>query len=208
MRIKTETRRQAIVDIAREVFQEVGYDHASMSMIAARVGGSKATLYNYFPSKEELFAAVMHSSAEHMHCLAEARIKQIFDQLALECDIETQLLSFGEAYLAAISSPELLATRRLAQVASDRTDTGRNFYTRGPQRGTAQMSDYMARQIALGVLEPEDPWVMAEQLRALLEAEVMEKLLLGVMTSVTPAQIQATVQRAIRVFLRAYRVQC
>mgnify|MGYP000361300195 FL=1 len=65
----------------------------------------------------------------------------------------------------------------------------------------------MARQITLGVLEPEDPWVMAEHLRALLEAEVMEKLLLGVMTSVTPAQIQATVQRAIRVFLRAYRVQ-
>ena len=30
MRIKTETRRQAIVDIAREAFQEVGYDHASM----------------------------------------------------------------------------------------------------------------------------------------------------------------------------------
>ena len=135
------------------------------------------------------------------------QIKQIFDQLAQECDIETQLLSFGEAYLAAISRPELLATRRLAQAASDRTDTGRNFYTRGPQRGTAQMSDYMARQITLGVLEPEDPWVMAEHLRALLEAEVMEKLLLGVMTSVTPAQIQATVQRGIRVFLRAYRVQ-
>ena len=34
-----------------------------MSEIAKQVGGSKATLYNYFKSKEEIFAAVMESSA-------------------------------------------------------------------------------------------------------------------------------------------------
>ncbi len=64
MRVKTEERRQAIIEKAREVFQEEGFDRASMSEIAARVGGSKATLYSYFKSKEELFVAVMKGSTE------------------------------------------------------------------------------------------------------------------------------------------------
>ena len=38
---------------------ELGYERTSMSEIAARLGGSKATLYSYFPSKEELFFGVV-----------------------------------------------------------------------------------------------------------------------------------------------------
>src|SRR5512145_233681 len=64
MRVKTEERRQAIIEKAGEVFRAVGFDRASMSEIAANVGGSKATLYAYFPSKEELFIAVMKQSVE------------------------------------------------------------------------------------------------------------------------------------------------
>src|SRR3954463_14723962 len=59
MRVRTADRRQAIIDAAMQVFREVGYERASMAMISARVGGSKATLYGYFASKEELFAAAM-----------------------------------------------------------------------------------------------------------------------------------------------------
>src|SRR5580693_595099 len=52
-----EERREAIMAVAREVFFEHGYTGTSMSAIAARLGGSKGTLYNYFKSKEELFEA-------------------------------------------------------------------------------------------------------------------------------------------------------
>ena len=44
-----DSRRQAIMDVAREVFMAEGFAEASMSAIAAQVGGSKGTLYNYFP---------------------------------------------------------------------------------------------------------------------------------------------------------------
>ena len=59
MRVKTEERRQAIIEVAREAFTAQGFENTSMAEIASRVGGSKATLYNYFSSKEELFAAVI-----------------------------------------------------------------------------------------------------------------------------------------------------
>src|ERR1700748_881544 len=59
-----DSRREAILDVATEVFLEVGYSCASMSAIAARVGGSKGTLYNYFKSKEELFEAFVRRSCD------------------------------------------------------------------------------------------------------------------------------------------------
>ncbi|MCD4482957.1 TetR/AcrR family transcriptional regulator, partial [Chromobacterium vaccinii] len=61
MRTKSENKRQGLVAAATEVFVERGYEAASMSEISARAGGSKATLYNYFPSKEALFLDVMRS---------------------------------------------------------------------------------------------------------------------------------------------------
>ena len=64
MKTKTESKRQAILKAAAEVFREVGFERASMSDIRARIGGSKATLYNYFPSKEKLFFEVMYQAKE------------------------------------------------------------------------------------------------------------------------------------------------
>ena len=59
MRVKTDERRNAIIQAATEVFAKVGYERASMAMIADRAGSSKTTLYGYFPSKEELFWGAM-----------------------------------------------------------------------------------------------------------------------------------------------------
>ena len=59
MRVRTEEKRQEIVRIAAELFEQLGYERTSMSAIAASVGGSKATLYGYFASKEDLLRAVL-----------------------------------------------------------------------------------------------------------------------------------------------------
>ncbi len=48
--MRTEAKREAILKTAAQAFVELGYERASMSEIAARVGGSKGTLYAYFPS--------------------------------------------------------------------------------------------------------------------------------------------------------------
>ncbi len=59
MRVRTEEKRLEIIRMAAELFDELGYERSSMSAIAARVGGSKATLYGYFASKEDLLRAVL-----------------------------------------------------------------------------------------------------------------------------------------------------
>ena len=48
-------KRQQILDGARKVFLEHGFDGASMNDIVKAAGVSKGTIYAYFPSKEKLF---------------------------------------------------------------------------------------------------------------------------------------------------------
>jgi AcrR family transcriptional regulator len=54
-----EERPQQILDAALAVFAEHGIDAAKLEEIATRAGVSKGTIYLYFPSKEELFRAVI-----------------------------------------------------------------------------------------------------------------------------------------------------
>ena len=96
MKTKTESKRQAILKAAAEVFREVGFERASMEEIRARIGGSKATLYNCVPSKEKLFFEVMYQAKE-------PEISAICSALDPEADdLEQELLRFGQRWLLAL----------------------------------------------------------------------------------------------------------
>ena len=62
---KSDIKRQAILDTAYRLFRTQGFDKTSVSEITAEVGGSKATIYSHFPSKEELFVECMLAAAEN-----------------------------------------------------------------------------------------------------------------------------------------------
>ena len=64
MSFPRDSRRLTILTEARELFLKAGFSAASMSDIAARAGGSKGTLYNYYASKHELFTEVVRTECE------------------------------------------------------------------------------------------------------------------------------------------------
>src|SRR5437763_16491787 len=100
--VRSDRKRRQILDVAREVFLEEGFAAASMSTIAARLGGSKGTLYNYFKSKDELFAAYVER-----RCLWQQ--DQIFEILPGEAP-EAALLRIGRSCLGHILNEAPLAT--------------------------------------------------------------------------------------------------
>ncbi len=51
-------RRQLIIDAATQVFQEKGYRGATLDDVANKLGLSKAALYHYFGSKEDLLSTI------------------------------------------------------------------------------------------------------------------------------------------------------
>src|ERR1700749_1891570 len=97
--LKRGQRREAILNVAREVFFEEGYAAASMSSIAARLGGSKGTLYNYFKSKEELFEAHIN---DRCCCNAES----IFAFPMEGADARAVLTDLGERFLRLVLSDD------------------------------------------------------------------------------------------------------
>jgi AcrR family transcriptional regulator len=60
MRADAQRNRDRIVEVAREVFREQGYD-ASLDLVAKRAGVGAGTLYRHFPTRENLVDAIMQS---------------------------------------------------------------------------------------------------------------------------------------------------
>src|SRR5258708_1719630 len=56
---KGEARCQAFLQVAAELFLEKGFEATSVNEVVRRAGGSLATLYAHFPSKESLFEAII-----------------------------------------------------------------------------------------------------------------------------------------------------
>ncbi len=73
-----QANRQAILDAAREVFAEMGYETATVRDIIRRTDLSVGAFYNYFKSREEVFEALADDGARRFRpilraCWEEAR---------------------------------------------------------------------------------------------------------------------------------------
>jgi AcrR family transcriptional regulator len=66
-----ELRVEKFLDAATEVFREKGYQHAKLSEIVARAGGSLATLYRVFGDKEGLAYAIVDRRLQAMSAIMD-----------------------------------------------------------------------------------------------------------------------------------------
>ncbi len=65
-RLTPEARRDTLLDVAEGLFAQVGYDDVRMERVAAGADVSRALLYQHFPNKRELFAAVYRRAADRL----------------------------------------------------------------------------------------------------------------------------------------------
>jgi AcrR family transcriptional regulator len=192
-------RRRAILDVARAVFFEEGYSSASMSTIAARLGGSKGTLYNYFQSKKELFDAQIREQ-----CASHALM--VFDLPADGQDVRRVLTDMGERYLGMLFSESGLQTFRLVTAEAQRDPSiARTFYEAGPMTGARRLAEFLAHAEQVGGLRPlGDPLLAAQQFIALLQASLYKPRLLNIIEEPTREAITAEVAAAVHTFMAAF----
>lgn len=198
MRAKTETRRQAILEAAAEVFKDMGFERTTMAAICERLGYSKATLYNYFGSKEELFSAVVFDATEAEF---EATLEALDGSLA---DMTQALEKFGRGLLKLLYSPQVQAVRRMVVSEAGRSDLGRRCYELGPVRSEAATAAFLQHAMDAGRLSQADACIAALHLRGLLEAEWLDRFLFQTLEPISADEIDATVKRAVAVFMAAY----
>jgi AcrR family transcriptional regulator len=201
MKVRTEARRGAIVEAATELFKEMGYERASMNELAKRFGGSKATLYGYFPSKEELFIAVVEAVATGH--LLEATQELAVDVADGQPALEARLKRFGERTLKVLTHDEsALAVYRMVVAEAGRSEVGQLFYDAGPAAAMEALAGLMAAAMDRGELRRSDPKVAAAHFAALVTAESDRRLFQKDPPPLTIKQIRQMVGRAVETFMR------
>jgi AcrR family transcriptional regulator len=177
---------------------EEGYASASMSAIAARVGGSKGTLYNYFASKEELFEAVVADA-----CLVNA--EAMFSGADEHSPLAETLFRIGRSFLGFVLADDAMALHRVVVAEAHRfPELGRVFFESGPRLSQSRLADLLERYLEQGALRDADPEVSAAQFFSLCKGHLHLRVLCNVGPPPTPEQVDGHVENAVRTFVAAY----
>ena len=191
-------RRAAIVDVARQSFFENGYAATTMSEIAATIGGSKSTIWCYFPSKEDLFAAVLNDVTSQFR-------QQLNQTIELHEDLRTTLTRLCRHVVETLTQPQFISLHRLITAEGGRfPEIGRILHESGASSLRTIVAAYLNRCIEDGAIRPCDTRVATANLIALCTCGAHQRLILKIIDRATPEDIQADTENAAEVFLRAY----
>jgi AcrR family transcriptional regulator len=218
MRAKSNATHLKILSAAKTAFEQDGFERTSMDHIAERSRVAKATLYNYFKSKEALFLAVIEQVAgKHVHlsplpeqaCTTADPIGHMFKTLESSSNNITEALQeFGERVIASFHTPSMLASKRMVIGASNQSSIGQLFFDRGPGKGFKAVEAFFAKAIAAQQLRAENPKIMAAHFRGLLTSEFFDEVIYNTMPAPSsPDEIKAITARAVAVFMKAYGPQ-
>jgi len=158
----TDRKREAIIQAAIAEFRAHGFEITSMDKIAATAGVSKRTVYNHFPSKEELFAEILNQLWARIS--AEPSVVYNRDQPLCE-----QLRQMLQAKVQLMADENFLTLARVAIAATIHSpERAQNMIERMGEREEGLTVWIRAAQ-ADGRLKPVDPEFAAHQVQGLLK---------------------------------------
>jgi AcrR family transcriptional regulator len=194
------SKRRQILDGARKVFMDLGFDGASMGEIARFAGVSKGTLYVYFADKNRLFEAIVEEEA-----LAWAQVEFNFDPAR---DVTTTLSEFGQAYIEMVCRPGGgSAIRTVMAIAERMPEVGRRYYENGLQKTNSGLATYLAAHVKPGDLAIDDCELAASQFMLTCQAALFLPFIFQAAPAPSPERIAQVVASATRMFLAAYRAK-
>ncbi|QCI68162.1 TetR/AcrR family transcriptional regulator [Phreatobacter stygius] len=195
--LDTAKRRQ-ILEGARRVFFDRGFEAASMNDITRAAGVSKGTIYAYFTGKEHLFESLVGLERRE-------QAERLFDLDRTAPSIARELEELGVRLATALCEPESVARIRMViGVAPRLPEIGRAFYDAGPKVGNARLAAYFADLDAAGRIVFDDPVQAARQFLDLCISEPIRRIIFGLEPIVSKDELRASVQSATAMFLRAY----
>jgi TetR/AcrR family transcriptional repressor of mexJK operon len=197
-RPKDPEKRQAVLDAAKRLFPQFGFDGVSMEAIAAEAGVSKLTVYSHYGDKDALFSATIRAKCEEM-------LPPTLFQAAAKGPIRRQLTSIARAFFALITSPEAIGMQRVMSTLMDSNSRlPQMFWEAGPQRVHDGFADFLRSRIAAGQLEIPDVDRASSQFFCLLKGELHARLVCGCPVNFGGQEVDAHIKATVDLFLRAY----
>ena len=190
-------KRRQIVDGARKVFMDLGFDGASMGEIARAAGVSKGTLYVYFADKNRLFEAIVE--------------EEVFEQRELafnfdpERDVASTLREFGQAYIELVCRPGGgSAIRTVMAIAERMPEVGRRFYEEVLEKTINRLAAYLEARVAAKDLAIDDCQLAASQFPLMCQASLFLPFIFQAAPPPSPERIAQVVESATQMFLSGY----
>ena len=194
----TERKREAILQAAIAEFRSSGFEVTSMDKIAATAGVSKRTVYNHFPSKEELFAEILN---------------RLWDSITAEQDmpyspqqpLREQLQTLLQAKLHMLADENFLDLARIAIAATIHSpERARDMVSRMGQREEG-LTAWIRQAQADGRLKPVEPAFAAQQMHGLLKTFAFWPQVSMGQPSLTQDEQAQVIESALDMFLSRYQ---
>jgi len=190
-----EIRAEKFLDAATEVFAEKGYQHARLSEIVARAGGSLATLYRIYGDKEGLAHAILQRRLEsHLDAMRD---------IDLTLPPEQALPQLGRRMALLMARPESQVIYRIVIGDGQSFPALRDwFFENVVEMFRATVAAYLQQQVDAGRLRMASTRDAACLLSTMLFGDIATRLASGVSELPDPAQLQANAQAAVDLFLQ------
>jgi AcrR family transcriptional regulator len=194
------SKRRQILEGARKVFLDLGFDGASMGEIARAAGVSKGTLYVYFADKSHLFSAIVEEES-----LQQGASIFNFDPAH---DIAANLAGFGEAYLAMICRPGGgSAIRTVMAIAERMPEVGRRYYEHVLEATINRLAAYLEGRVQGGELAIDDCQLAASQFQLMCQATLFLPFIFQAAPAPSADRIREVIASAVKMFLATYGVK-
>ena len=193
----TDRKRAAIIEAAIEEFRAAGFEATSMDRIAARASVSKRTVYNHFPSKEVLFAAIMHKlwDESQTHPAPPYRADE---------PLRSQLLELLARKLRLLNDEAFLSLARVAIAAGIHSpERAREMVARLGER-EEDLTVWIRAAAADGRLKTSDPLFAALQLQGLVKGFAFWPQVTMGQPRLTKAEQKNVAESAADMFLARY----
>ncbi|MCP2074042.1 UNVERIFIED_ORG: TetR/AcrR family transcriptional regulator of autoinduction and epiphytic fitness [Pseudomonas lini] len=194
----TERKREAILQAAIAEFRSSGFEITSMDKIAATAGVSKRTVYNHFPSKEELFAEILN---------------RLWNSITAEQDmpysslkpLREQLQTLLQAKLHMLANDNFLDLARIAIAATIHSpERAQDMVARMGQREEG-LTAWIRLALADGRLKPVEPAFAAQQMHGLLKAFAFWPQISMGQPSLNQDEQTRVIESALDMFLARYQ---
>lgn len=191
-------RRSHYLASALALFTEHGYPGVSMDAIVEAAGGSKATLYRHFDSKEALFEAIIDDVASK---LTPPGMPAGY----LDLPLEQGLRILGHATAAGALSQQAAVLTRLASAEVNRfPNLAKLLYDRGPALTYQRFGHYLEHKERQGEIALNlDRQIAAEQFISSIVGHQQLRMQLAIGTP-TKSEIEARVEAATATFITTY----
>jgi len=182
-----EQKQVSIVQAALSLFLDQGFAATSMDAVASLAGVTKQTVYRYYPSKEELFTAVME----------KIRADEPSPYTFGNADLDTELNNFGRTLLSFHLTPAALGVYKMMLSEGGQESLLKPFMKAGPNRVMKPLMEFLQERHP----ELEDVAFHAQMFASMVLVPRNQLIMHG-KGRVTRAEQEAHVNKVVRLFLQ------